>query len=373
MNKYIYSALCILIAGTIISCSSFKKNDIINESPKTIDTNIISISNSSPILKNIEIQKVETGMYAPSFSTSGIVKPIPSLYAEIASPFAGRIIKSFVKLGQKVEKGSPLYEISSPSFFETTKIYFAAKQEMDQALKNLNREKDLLANKVGVEKELEEAQLNYQLRKQEFRNAESALKVFQVNINQIQLGEGLIVRSPINGKVVEDNIVIGQYVKEDAKHLLIVANLSKVWVLAHVKEKDIRLIEKLKEVNIKLTARPNDIIKGRVYHIGDMLEEQTRAVEVIIECDNQSGLIKPYMYASVELTDSDVEAILVPTIAILQQENGNYVYISLGSNKFEKRMIELGATLGDKNVVLNGLCAGDEIVTSGAFYLLEAK
>ncbi|MEG0499293.1 MAG: efflux RND transporter periplasmic adaptor subunit, partial [Alistipes sp.] len=145
------------------------------------------------------------------------------------------------------------------------------------------------------------------------------------------------------------------------------------WVMAHVKEKDIRLIERLQEVEIRLSASPEESLKGKIYHISEMLDEATRSVEVIIECNNREGKMKPFMYGTVMLTDAKTEAILIPTAAILQQEESNYVLVEVAPLTFKKVEIEVASTTDDRSVVTSGLKAGDEIVVKGAFYLLDAK
>ncbi|MEG2178211.1 MAG: efflux RND transporter periplasmic adaptor subunit [Bacteroidales bacterium] len=335
--------------------------------------NLIMVADNAPVLQKIKTEKIKQTPYQARFSTSGVVKAIPTSYAQIATPFAGRIVRSFIRLGQSVSKGSPLFEISSPAFFETGKAYFQTKQEMEQALKSLRREKDLLANRVGVVKEMEEAEVDYQLKKQNYENALSALKVFQVDPKQIILGEPLLVRAPIAGKVVSNTIVIGQYIKEDAEPLAVIADLKKVWVVAHVKEKDIPLIEKLQEVEIRLSSSTDEVCKGKIFHISEMLDEATRSVEVIIECDNKDGKMKPFMYGTVQLTDVATQAILVPTSAILQESENYYVLVKEGKNKFRKRNIKVSATLDEQSVVEEGLNINDEIIIEGAMYLLDAK
>lgn len=358
----------------LLLCSCGNRNNIKSDNQDiSIKNDIITVSENAPVLNKIKTQKVEKSHYQAQFSTSGMVKAIPTSYAEIATPFAGRIVRSFVRLGQNVNVGSPLFEISSPAFFETGKSYFAAKQEMEQAQKSLTREKDLYANHVGVGKDVEEAQVTYELKKQDYENAKSALKVFQVNPASMQLGEPLVVRSPIAGKVVANNIIIGQYIKEDSAPLAVVANLKKVWVVAHVKERDIRLIERLQEVEIHLSASPDEPLKGKIYHISEMLDEATRSVEVIIECDNAAGKMKPFMYGTVMLTDAQTDALLIPTAAILQQQESNYVLVAVGVRRFKKVQIDVASTVNDKSVVTSGLNAGDEVAVEGAFYLLDAK
>lgn len=339
----------------------------------TLDNDIITVSSKAAVLDKIKVESVAKSPYQAQFSTSGIVKAIPTSYAQIATPFAGRIVKSFVRLGQSVKIGSPLFEISSPTFFEAAKLYFAAKQEMEQALKSLTREKDLLLNNVGVAKDVEEAEVNFELKKQDYNNAASALKVFLVDPLTIKLGEPLVVRSPIEGKIVSNNIILGQYIKEDSEPLAVVANLNKVWVVAHVKERDIRLIEKLQEVEIRLSALPEEPIKGTVYYISDMLDQATRSAEVVIECNNSSGNMKPFMYCTVVLTDAVTDAIMVPTASILQQMDHSYVLVKKGDNKYHKVHIEVSSVVGDSSVVVSGIEPKDQIVVEGAFYLLDAK
>jgi len=362
--------LC-LIGVVVFACTAKKAED--TELPYTVSGDTIIVSSQSPVTQKLKSAIIKQEPFRAAFATSGVVKAIPTNYAEIASPFAGRITKSFVRLGQKVAKGSPIFEISSPSFFETGKNYYQAKQEMELALKNLKREKDLYANKVGAQKEVEEAEVNYEITKKDYENAFAALKVFQINPSDLILGQPLVVRSPIAGEVVTDNIVIGQYMKEDANPVAIIADLNKVWVAANVKEKDMPLIHSLSKVQVELISLPEKVIDGTIYHISDMLNEETRAVEVLIECNNQDHAMKPGMYGTVKLTDSSANVIMVPTSAILQQQDHPYVLVSLGDNRYLKRAVTTSATVGDKSVILSGLTPGEQVVNEGAFYLIDAR
>ena len=346
--KYIY-LLC-LTGMMCYACTGQQKEQENQEFSVSGDT--IVVSSESPIAKKLKTSEVQKELHETTFTVSGIVKAIPNHYAEIASPFAGRVTRSFIRLGQKVDKGSPLFEISSPDFFETGKVYYQAKQEMELASKNLRREQDLYAHKVSAQKEVEEAEVNYELKKKDYENALAALKVFQIEPDQLVLGQPMIVRSPISGEIVKNNIVIGQFMTDDADPVAVVADLNEVWVAANVKEKD---------------------ISGTIYHINEMLDEDTRSVEVLVACDNKERLMKPAMYATVKLTDEPAESILIPTSAILQEEEQAYVLVSSGNNKFLKRKVETSATDGDKSVITSGLQSGEKYVSDGAFYLLNAN
>lgn len=364
--------LLLLLAMVVGSCHNQKQDDEGNIAI-TLKGDTIEVGVNSPVLSRLKTEQVKREPYSVEFSTSGIVRTIPSNYAEIASPFAGRITQSFVRLGQKVTPGSPIFEISSPSFFETGKVYYQARQEMELAGKSLKREKDLIQNRVGVQKELEEAEVNYELKKKDFENAEAALKVFQIDPDKLVLGQPLVVRSPIAGEVVTDHIVIGQYIREDADPVAVIANLAKVWVVAHVKEKDLNLVKALSDVEIRLVALPEQPFVGKIYHISEMLDEETRSVEVLVECDNAARQMKPAMYGTVKLSDKAAEVIRIPNSAILQEEENSYVLVSLGNARYRKQRITTGIGDREKTIVLTGLTPGQEIVSTGAFYLLDAR
>lgn len=339
----------------------------------SVSGDTITVSPQSPIAEKLKVSEATQELHQTTFTVSGVVKAIPNHYAEIASPFAGRVTRSFIRLGQKVSKGSPLFEISSPDFFETGKAYYQAKQEMELASKNLRREKDLYAHKVSAQKEVEEAEVNYELKKKDYENALAALKVFQIEPEQLVLGQPMIVRSPIVGEVVKNDIVIGQFMKEDADPVAVIADLNEVWVAANVKEKDMPLLSNLKQVEISLVSQLNRTFTGSIYHINELLDEDTRSVEVLIACDNKERLMKPAMYASVKLTDEAAETILIPTAAILQEENQAYVLLALGNNRCLKQKVETSATDGDKSIIRSGLKPGERYVSDGAFYLLNAN
>ena len=364
MKRFIIS-VCLPIM--LYACGNSSSN---SETGKqySIEGDEIIVSENSPILQHIKTQTIETIDFRSEFTTSGTVQAISSKYAEIATPFAGRITKSFVRPGQKVSPGSPVFEISSPDFYETGKAYFQAKQEMELARKNLNRERDLFENKVGIAKAVEEAETNFEIRKKDYENALAAIKVYQIDVNAIELGQPLIVKSPIAGKIVRSNIVIGQYLKDDADPLAIVADLDKVWVIAHVKEKDIPMLYSIDGVEISMTAMPDTKVKGVVYHIGELLDETTRSVEVIIECDNPNHSMKPFMYGTVHFYSTIPQTIILPSTAIMQEQENDYVLIQIDKDRFVRRKVETESVGADSARIISGITKGENVIVKGGIY-----
>jgi membrane fusion protein, heavy metal efflux system len=339
----------------------------------TLNGDTIQITGKSSLLGKLKTETITPEPYKMKLSVSGIVRAIPNNYAEVASPFAGRITRSFVRLGQHVDVNSPIFEISSPSFFEAGKAYYQFKQEMLLAEKNLKRQKDLLENGVGILKDVEEAEVTYELTKRDFENSIASLSVYHVNPGDLVLGQPLIVRSPIRGEIVENKIVLGQYLKEDAEPVAIVAELSKVWVAGQLKEKDIKSIHKSDEVEISLTGSPDIHFKGKVYHISEILDEETRSVQVFIECDNKDRNMKPGMYVTAQFSDSSDVSILVPTSSVLQMEESCFIYLQTGKNEFIRQPVVIAGTDNNMTIIKSGLKSGDCIISQGGTLLLEAR
>ncbi|MDY0199626.1 MAG: efflux RND transporter periplasmic adaptor subunit [Tenuifilaceae bacterium] len=366
MNKLLI--VCIAFLG-LAACNQHDNTEKTLSSFANRDT--ITLSENSPILNNLQKEKVKLSTYSFELTTSGTVKAIPNNYALIAAPLSGRITKSFVRLGQEVSAGTPIFEISSPEYYETGKTYYQAKEEMDLARKSLKRQCDLLAKGVGVQRDFEETEVDFAIKKKSFENALASLKVFQVDTANLDLSHPLIVRSPIKGRVVENNIVIGQYLKEDSEPIATVAELSKVWVSAHVKEKDIRYINETAKVDIKLMSFPEKIIHGKIFHVNSLIDEETRSIQVLIECDNSDKTIKPGMYVTTKFYHNIENMKLIPLKAIFQMDDASYVFIQLSKTKFRKQKIEIITENGDSAVVKSGLNIDDEIIVNGGFYLLE--
>jgi len=339
----------------------------------TVDNDVITVAEGAPLLQNIEIGEVETKPFSHKFSVSGEVRPLPECYAEIASPFAGRIVKAFVHAGQRVSEGSPVFEISSPDFFDAGKSYFQAKQEMELARKTFERQRDLFSHNAASTKDLEEAETDYELKTKDFEQAQSALKVWRVEPKDLESGKPLIVRSPIAGEVVKAEITIGQYIKDDAEALAVVANLARVRVIAHVREKDIPFLENINAISVSPTAQPNVQIEAKLCYSGAVLDAETRTVDVIVECENGNRLLKPNMFASVDFTGNPTESLAVPESAVLQSEEGRYVIVSEGNNRFRKQPVTLEAESDSLAIISAGIKAGEKIVTKGAFYFIEAR
>lgn len=367
---FIYVSASLLAASTW-SCDSKAEAAVVKD--YSVKNGVISLTQDSQLHSRLTIAEVGSELTQLDQLSSGLVRAIPTHFAEIASPFAGRITKSFVRLGQNVQKGTPIFEISSSDFFAAQQGYFTAVQEMKQAELNWKRQKDLVQHGVGVQRELEEAQTDYQIKKIAVDNEKAALKIFNVNPNQLRIGQSLVVTSPIAGKIVSNHLVLGQYLREDSEALVQVAELSKVWVAAKVKENNLSVLKNLTEIQFTIEAYPNQTFTGKILHIGDLLDEESRSVEVLIEVENPNRILKPGMYVNVTLKQGERTMVVIPTKAVFLENDTQYVYVQKDKNQFEKRKITTSTLDPAKVIVLEGLSVGEKIVVDGGTYLLQAK
>lgn len=367
MKNFIFTGIVIIT----YACNSHNESkEAINYS---VSNDTIYINDKSTFREKIRMDTINIQSYKNKLSISGIVRAIPNNYAEIASPFSGRITRSFVRLGQYVKKDSPVFEISSPSFFDAGRSFYQAKQEMELAGKNLKRQNDLLSNGVGIQKDVEEAEVAYELTRRDYENSIASLSVYHVSPEELVLGQPLIVRSPIEGEIIDNKIVLGQYLKEDAEPVAIVSELSKVWVAAQLKEKDIYSVHESDEVEISLTGLPEIHLKGVVYHISEILDDETRSVQVFIECDNKDRMLKPGMYVTAQFSYDTENSILVPSNSVFQMEGSCFVFLKTGMNEFMRHKVEIAGTDNEKTFIRSGLKPGDIVINQGGSLLLEVR
>ena len=171
--------------------------------------------------------------------------------------------------------------------------------------------------------------------------------------------------------MLTNDLVIGEYLKEDADAKVVVADLDKVWVKANVSEMDAPFVEGIEGVEVNLMARPDSVLRGQVSYVGGVLDPETRTVQTIIECNNPRHFMLPNMYAQVRMHIQNHNSLIIPKDAVLQSEKGRYVLLQIGENTYRRTFVEV-QSVDERNLrVLKGLNVGDVIITEGAFYLID--
>ena len=371
MQKIILTLTSVLC---LLACTQNTAKDDAISTDVVWNGDTITLKENSPIIDQIITQKALLQDFSAEFRTVGTVRPVAGQLAEITSPFAGRIVKSYIKLGQKVSAGSPVFDLSSSAFYEAVKTYYTALSANEVAQRNFNRQKEMVAHGIASQRDLEQAQSEATIAFQELEQGKANLRIFSIDdetlhATSLRMGQPLKVVSPIAGEVVKCNITIGSYVKEDAEAVAVVADLSKVWVAALVKEKYFGAIELGDRVEVYTDAHPNKIIWGTIYYIGEMLDEETRSLEVIVECNNTDHELKLGMFCEAHFLSAPTNAIILPATAVMQEHDHDFVYVEFANGKFVRRSVKTESVHRDKIRIINGINEHERVVIEGGIYL----
>jgi cobalt-zinc-cadmium efflux system membrane fusion protein len=389
-----YRTVFIILLAFLASCQNSKKDEpaLINQGPgrqhreqhrrrlrwNIPDPEIVNLTYrgdtvyvpaDSPVNKKLELYKVTSGNYNAQLVTTGVVKPLSGHMAHVTTPFDGRVIKSFVRLGGKVKAGAPLFEVNSSDYLECVRIFQQSRRQKELAEKNYLRKKELLASGISSKKDFDEAKFEFDLAEKECEKTAAILKIYSLDPEDADMAKPLIVRSPISGEIVHTDVTVGQYIKSDSEPIVTIADLGKIWVVARVKEKDLGTIDLEDKAEVITESYPDKPINGVVNYIGSIMDEQTRSVEVYLECENPERILKPGMFITARFYRQVNNTILIPASAILQAEDKSYVFLKLDTDTYLKKKVVAETGSETEAIIQSGLAEGDIIVSEGAIYL----
>lgn len=183
------------------------------------------------------------------------------------------------------------------------------------------------------------------------------------------LGKPLELKAPIDGVIIERKSTVGELV-DKVSAIYTISDPADLWVIAEVKERDIAAVKIGQDATFKVLAYPGEEFHGKVVRLGNQIEADSRTLEVRIETDNADGKLKAGMFADVEITTTIMKDIIViPDTALQSDGDQQVVFVVIGENKFEKRVVTLGMEQRGHVQILDGLKVGDQIVTEGSFIL----
>ena len=183
------------------------------------------------------------------------------------------------------------------------------------------------------------------------------------------LNKPLELKAPISGQVIERHGTVGEAVDKTTE-LFTISDLKSVWCIAEIKEKDVAAVRTGQRASIHVIAYPHRTFTGTVVLSGQEVEARTRTLEARIEMDNGDGALKPGMFADVELVTNVLDDVLIiPDEAMQTLEDQQIVFVAANHNEFTKRVVSVGREHGGLAEILDGLQAGERVVTKGSFIL----
>ena len=361
-------ALCALLGLT--SC---KKATIQEASSTQTDTLQVFVPES--LKAQIQVAEVTSQDISDTLRVAGQIDFNEQALTRIGASVTGRVTQIHAHLGNTVNKGETLALINSSELSGSQLAYLKARSEKELHRRNMERAKTLFDADVISAAELHRRENEYEIAAAETRAAQDQLRVLGVSAKSIErlATTGAIdsvagVVATIQGVVVERKIATGQVV-QPSDVLFAVADLSRVWAVAQVPEQQISQVKVGQSVSIEVPALENEKLVGKLIYVGQTVNPDTRTVLVRTELDNTSGRLKPSMLASMLIESTPVKRVVVPTTAVVRQDDADHVFVELSDNRFRLTPVKLAAEQNGQRVVLEGLKPGMRIISDGAFHV----
>lgn len=288
----------------------------------------------------------------------------------------GRVVEVYVSVGSAVKASTPLALLDSTELGEAKAEYIKAKTLVGLAKANYEREKRLFEQKIAAQKDMLTAEAEYRRAEAEVRLLSEKLRLYGLSDEEVSSLENshgpsrYSLRSPASGVVVEKDVTQGE-VLETGKKVFTVSDLSTVWVLLQIYERDLAKVRTGSPVKIRTEPYPEEVFTGKVAYIGDTLDPQTRTVSIRVEVPNPGRRLKPGMFATAEIETPAASgtALVIPSVAIQKIEGKPVAFVREGEGNFHKRDLELGREIRGRVEVKSGLKEGEQVVTEGSFTL----
>ena len=317
-----------------------------------------------------------------SVETTGTVAFDADRATQVLAPISGPVSRLLVSVGAHVKAGEPLATVASPDFAAAVSAYRKGDATARNTRRIADRNRELFANDAIARRDLEQSESDAVSAEADRDSALQQLRALGVGegaLEDIRQGRavataGGVLRSPIDGTVVEKLITPGQLLQAGTTPCFTVADLSSVWVMANIFESDLPLVAVGDPAEITTGASP-EAFSGRVDYIAALVDPSTRAISVRIVAVNPKRLLKKDLYVRVTIhSQGDSTGLLLSTSAVLRDdERLPFVYVQSADGSFVRRRVTLGSQVGERYEIREGLKAAERVVADGGLFMQFAE
>jgi membrane fusion protein, heavy metal efflux system len=296
----------------------------------------------------------------------------------VITQVSGPVAKVVVVPGQKVTQGQPMLYVASPDYSQLRTNYLKARDAYALAQKANARAQDLYAHQAIAAQSVEQAQSAEVQAGGDLAAAQAALKVMGTTDPDALVSAPpsfeVPVKAPINGLVVEQDVAAGQLLQVGTTQCFMISDVSSVWVLVNVYQKDLPYVRVGDTVTIQTDTYPEPF-HGRIAYVAASLDPATRTLQARIDTNNPGEKLKKDMYVVATVNAGAIKnAIALPDAAVLRDsENQPFVYAAAADNHFGRRSVTLGESLNGQTEITGGLKPGDKVVGNGSLFLQFAN
>lgn len=296
---------------------------------------------------------------------SAKVQADPARSFRVFPPASGRVLALQVRPGDTVTRGETLATMESADAGSAQSDLAKAQIEADRAQRAADREKVLLDHGAVAEKDYIDAKAAADSARAELARAKRHVEVLGMNAQAAT--DHIPLVSPSRGVVLTVSAAPGEFSKslDNADPLLTIADLSVVWIVGDVFEKDIAKVQSGTKVNVTVDAFPGQSWTGRINSVSGALDPATRTLKVRVELANPGNKLKPEMFAAIHVDIGRHTAIVVPTSAVIHEGQNTVLFVD-NNGKAEQRNVTIGQAVDGKVEIASGLEKGQRVAVNGA-------
>jgi cobalt-zinc-cadmium efflux system membrane fusion protein len=347
-----------------------------------------------------KIEPVQLLSFRPEQVTEGSIAIDDDLTTPVFSPYSGRVIKLIAKLGDHVEPGAPLFAIQASEFAQAQNDLITAianlqtaRSQLVQAQTNEKRAHDLYLAQGGALKDWQQAQTDLVSAQNTVRSDEIALvavrnrlRIFGKADKEIasleaqptqKLDPVTVVTAPIGGTITQRQVGLGQFINSTvggaSGPVYTIGDLSTVWLIANVREADAPLMQVGLPVEVRVLALPGRVFNAKISWVAPSIDPNTHRLSVRADVENSDGELKPGMFANFSIiTGKATTAPAVPQNAIVYEGDMARVWVAGEDGTIAARSVRVGQIADGMVGILEGLSAGEKVVTRGALFIDRA-
>ena len=329
-------------------------------------------------MAHVQVVELQPASLTRTLRLTGVVTYNSFHTTPVITQVSGPINRIVVAPGQRVQRGEPMLYVASPDYSLLRSNYLKARDAYALAQKAYARAQDLYQHHALSEQNLEQAESAQVQAEGDLTAAEAALKVLGITNPDALLRAPpsfeASVKAPIEGEVVEQNVSVGQLLQVGTTQCFMISDVSTVWVLVNVYQKDLPYVRVGDTVTVQTDAYP-DVFHGRISYVAASLDPITRTLQARIETSNPGQKLKKDMYVVATVDAGTIQnAIAVPDSAVLRDsENQPFVYVEVAGNQFGRRAVTLGESLKGQTQVKSGLSPGERVIGDGSLFLQFAN
>lgn len=366
-NSITAGSLLVSLTLLVIACGKSEEA----QAPVEVE-NKNNISFTAEQMKGMRVDAINRSALSEQFTAVGEVSFDEDNVVRIYPIVSGSVDKVHVSLGDYVEKGEILATLLSTDITVFQRDYNVSKANLEVADKNMKRAQDLYSSGMMSEKDFAEAKKDYTNATSEFNEKKQILELYGGSSERLDAVFRVV--APRSGFIVERNVNEGTQIRTDnSTNIFTISDLKTVWIWANVHESDMAKVRVGDQVTVTTIAYPDKTFKGGIKTIGTMLDPDSRVIRMRTELENENGLLKPEMFATVLITSNLSEKMLaVPHAAMVLENNNFYVMRESGENTFEKVAVTPGRKFSESTEIVQGLKEGDRIIFDGALFAVTA-